>query len=180
MIMLALSEKIEGNIQISGKPKGLYDDGFVGKTLELNVTSQEAIGSVKLLGYIPPNIFQGNRFTLKVGWRKKEIGLDTPEFFQVPLAIRASASEAIYLKIEAQEVINPKKAGMNDDQRNLSFLLVKLVFSPENEVDYIKRGNQLIRQGQIEDAIAAYRYAVELDSSLYWSHYYLEKALKQS
>ncbi|MGB7059597.1 MAG: tetratricopeptide repeat protein, partial [Geitlerinemataceae cyanobacterium] len=151
----------------------------VGKTLELTVTSQEAVGSVQLVGYIPPNIAQGNSFTLEVGWRKKEVCFETPELFKISLAVRALAGKEIPLKIEAKTVVNPKQSGINDDERDISFLLIKLVFSTENEVDYIKRGNQLIREGKVEEAIEAYRYAVELDPDLYWSNYCLGKALSQ-
>lgn len=175
--MIDLLNKLEGNIQVLGKPKGIYDDGCVGKTLELSVTSPEAIGHVQLVGYIPPNIAQGNCFTVESGWRKKEVCFETPEIFQVALGLRSVPGEDIAIKIEAKEVVNPKKVGINDDERDISFLLVKLVFSTQNEVDYIKQGNQLILAGQVEEAIEAYRYAVELDSDLYWSSYCLTKAL---
>lgn len=177
--MIDLLNKLEGNVQVVGEPKGIYDDGCVGKKIELSVICQEAIGSIQVIGYIPPNIAQGNHFTLEVGWQKKEVFFDAPEFFKIPLMIRALAKEEISLKLEAKEVKSPKQAGVNEDEREIGFLLNKLVFSPENEVDYIKCGNQLMREGKLEEAIIAYRYASQLDSELCWSYYYLGKALSK-
>lgn len=177
--MLILTDKIEGQVELLDQTQGVYDDGCVGKTLELTVLSREAIGSVKLVGYIPPQLSSSNQFTVRVGWREKQVRCEIPEMFEVALATRIPADREVKIWVEADIVVNPQQAGINDDRRDISFLLVKLVFSSENEVDYIKKGNQLVREGRLDEAIEAYRYAVELDPDLYWSYYFLKKVLEK-
>jgi tetratricopeptide (TPR) repeat protein len=175
--MLILADKVEGKVEILDRHQGVYDDGCVGKTLELTVFSREAIGSVKLVGYIPPQLSSSNQFMVRVGWMEKQVRCETPEMFEVALGTRIPADREVKIRVEADSVVNPQQAGINEDRRDISFLLVKLVFSSENEVDYIKKGNQLVREGRLDEAIEAYRYAVELDPDLYWSYYCLGKVV---
>jgi tetratricopeptide (TPR) repeat protein len=175
--MLILADKVEGQVELLDQTQGVYDDGCVGKTLELTVFSREAIGSVKLVGYIPPQLSSSNQFMVRVGWREKQVQCEIPEMFEVALGTRIPADREVKIWVDADSVVNPQQAGINEDRRDISFLLVKLVFSPDTEVDYIKKGNQLVREGRLDEAIEAYRYAVELDADLYWSYYCLGKAL---
>ncbi|MDT9191176.1 MAG: tetratricopeptide repeat protein, partial [Limnospira sp. PMC 894.15] len=54
-----------------------------------------------------------------------------------------------------------------------------LVWGVSKLVSDLDRGNQLLRSGKLEEAVAAYQKAIALHPNFHWSHYKLGEALEQ-
>ncbi|MBR8827334.1 MAG: tetratricopeptide repeat protein [Gomphosphaeria aponina SAG 52.96 = DSM 107014] len=167
---------VEGEVRL-GEIQGLMDDGMVGKKVEFSLESDYPVFELGVEGYMLPYLAGENNFTIGVGELVQQVSIPQPESFAWSVPVQIQPDQETRIWIEVEQTINPKQAGVGEDERDLSFVWLKLVVKQANVKECLRQGNELVRAGNWDEAINKFRQGVDIEPEFVYNYFNLGKAL---
>lgn len=168
---------IKGSVKEVSEVMGFFDDMWVGKKFSFMLKSEYPIEEVKLQGYLPEQFPEGNNITLKVSQETQQISIPGSKAFDISIPVVIPAYQLTQVEVVSDKIFNPKQQGLNEDARDLGFLLMNLNLKRGKTAgEYLKEGKALEKKGELEAAITCYQQAIALNPTFAWSYCMLGEA----
>ena len=122
------SPQVFNDLEVAGvaqtsSARGYFNDGWVGRNLEVGLVATQDLSSVTLEGWRPDDA-EPSALTVTLSGdtvNQQEVGGGV---FHLEMAVAIKASERLHLKVSSSRVFTPE-----DDARQLGFILRQLAFS---------------------------------------------------
>jgi len=108
-----------------GTVKGFWADGWVSSNLSANIKLEKSISSIQIFGYVPEFCLT-NQVSIHANSFTDTFDVSNTGGFQISLPVSFEQGEEITISIKSQESISGKAAGINEDTREVAFLLIQL------------------------------------------------------
>ena len=119
---------LTGYVLQNGAAQGHWADDWISPSFRVTVTPQQPVSKIVLSGFIPEMAPLEMCLNASIdGQYRRSISL-SPGLFEWPLAVPTCSVEALTLAITSQTCFNPKRAGVNEDDRDLLFRILELRF----------------------------------------------------
>jgi hypothetical protein len=114
---------IMGYVRQTGNVSGFYPDGWSAKELRFSVRAERTIRMLSIRARIPEHISEDAALRIDLnGARIAEIPA-SPGILECSADVRIETGEIRAVRIEISAVMNPKRIGLNEDERDLGFFL---------------------------------------------------------
>ncbi len=171
---------IEGEVEQVNVIEGLYEDMWVGQKLIFSLQSPYAIEAVELQGYLSNQFPDENYFCFQVNHVEKQASFSADQMFQCVIPVKIYPQHRVTVTVKSEQVLNLKKQGLGDDERDLSFLLLKCgVQRGKTAGEYLKVGMHHQIKGEFEEAVNCYQKAIDCNPNFHWSYLKLGEILQK-
>lgn len=171
---------IEGEVEQVNVIEGLYEDMWVGQQLIFSLQSPYPIEAVELQGYLSNQFPEDNHFCFQVNDVEKQVSFSADQMFQCVIPVKIYPQQQVTITVKSEQVLNLKKQGLGEDERDLSFLLLKLgVQRGKTAGEYLKVGMHHQMKGELKEAMNCYQKAIDWNPSFHWSYFKLGEILQK-
>lgn len=118
---------VSGSAKPHGQSSGLYPDGWVSNSATFSAIAIEPIRGVVLRGWIPDHFSYPINISVRVGDDAKTVTVTRAGQFSVPVDCAGKAAQ-YDVQVTTDKVFNGAGQGVNDDKRDLAFLLTDVEF----------------------------------------------------
>jgi|GEM_PF-937295 len=116
-----------GSITQEGDAKGFWQhDGWAGGEVSAYFRAEKNICRVKVIGYIPPYHACFTKITLTVDEQLVSQDVARDSSFCLELSVKIDKEDYFQLSIVASETMSAARAGINEDSRELAFVLSEI------------------------------------------------------
>lgn len=122
-----------GSIIQEGDAKGFWQhDGWAGSEVNAYFRAEKHVGRIKVIGYIPGYHAPFTKITLKVNEQSASQDVARDSLFCLEVPVKIDKEDYFKLSIVANETMSGARAGINEDVRELAFILNEITFDIVN------------------------------------------------
>lgn len=122
----ALQLPLFGYVRQKGKVSGYFPEGHVGPEVETQLQFADKVKGLTLHGQLPKHVPRPMEITMNVGEASQTRVIKRAGSFSFTVRCPRASGKCVPFAIESSQAISGRDAGLNDDVREISFLLKEL------------------------------------------------------